>query len=122
MKWKLIAAVMVVGGIAGWVISSPYSDGFRVGTIVKFSHKGWICKTWEAEVALGTSPFVGSGSYQTWAFSVRDPEVVKQIEDAQTSGKPVKLHYSQYRFRMPAGYSPCRMDSEYVVAGVERVQ
>jgi len=29
-----------------------YSDGERVGYIQKISRKGWVCKTWEGELAM----------------------------------------------------------------------
>ena len=127
MKAKIYAILgtILVGGLAGWIISSPYSDGFRVGTIIKFSHNGWVCKTWEGDLALGTSAYIGSGSYQGWPFSVKDDQIVKQIEDAVSAGHPVRLHYSQYRFRMPTvsdSFVPCRTDSEYVITGVDKVQ
>ena len=121
---KMIVGLFLISGICiiGLVCGSPYSDGFRVGNVLKFSHKGWVCKTWEGETS-----FVGSGMmYQTWAFSVNDPKIVKQIQDAQSSGKPIKLHYDQYRFRLPTVsdtlYIPCQLDSEYVVNGVEKIE
>ena len=35
-----------------------YSTGERAGWVQKFSNKGWICKTWEGELALVSLPAV----------------------------------------------------------------
>ena len=35
-----------------FVVSWSYSDGERAGTLQKFSRKGWMCKTYEGELAL----------------------------------------------------------------------
>ena len=33
-----------------------YSEGERAGFVQKFSLKGWVCKTWEGELAMSTIP------------------------------------------------------------------
>ena len=38
------------------VLNWSYSDGWRSGVLQKFSRKGWICKTWEGELAMSTVP------------------------------------------------------------------
>ena len=43
-----------------------YSDGNRAGYIQKFSHKGWLCKTHEGELAMTTVPGVAP---VFWDFS-----------------------------------------------------
>ena len=39
-----------------------YSDGERAGILQKFSRKGWICKTYEGELAMTTVPGVARPS------------------------------------------------------------
>ena len=56
-----------------------YSDGNRAGYIQKFSHKGWICKTYEGEMAMTTVPGVAP---ILWVFSVRDEKVASQLTQA----------------------------------------
>jgi hypothetical protein len=44
---------------AGWMYFAwnwSYSQGERAGWVQKFSEKGWLCKTWEGEVALVSMP------------------------------------------------------------------
>ena len=52
-KWKWILALVLLTPVAGFALytwaalSYAYSTGNRAGYLQKFSHKGWICKTWE---------------------------------------------------------------------------
>ncbi|PYT10037.1 MAG: hypothetical protein DMF49_00325 [Acidobacteria bacterium] len=69
-----------------------YSDGERAGILQKFSRKGWICKTYEGELAMTTVPGVAP---TLWSFSVRDQTVARQIESVV--GKRVVLHYTEHR-------------------------
>lgn len=66
-----------------------YSEGFRAGELVKFSHKGVVIKTWEGQISQGVS------EAQIFYFSVEDQEkeVIKQLQDLQ--GKKVKLTYKE---------------------------
>lgn len=66
-----------------------YSEGYRAGELVKFSHKGFIVKTWEGEISQGVS------EAQIFKFSVEgnEKEVIKQLQDLQ--GKEVKLTYKE---------------------------
>jgi hypothetical protein len=74
------------------VLNWNYSEGERAGYLQKFSRKGWICKTYEGELALttipGTAPVI-------WDFSVWDEKVAKQM--SSLLGKKVILHYKEYR-------------------------
>ena len=61
--WLIAASVLiVVAALVGLyllaVLSWSYSDGERVGILQKFSRKGWICKTYEGELALFIIPGV----------------------------------------------------------------
>ena len=103
--------------LAGLLLLSActYSDGERTGVVTKLSHKGWLCKTWEGElqmlgVGVGGQMFPG----QMWEFSVRDPSIATQIQEAQQNGTPVTLHYEQY---IP--HSPCAQGTEYNIVRVE---
>ena len=37
-------------------LSWSYSSGERAGWVQKLSNKGWLCKTWEGELALVSLP------------------------------------------------------------------
>ena len=67
-----------------------YSSGERAGWVQKFSHKGWVCKTWEGELALVSMP---GTSVEKFYFTVRDDAAAQQIQ--QAVGKRVILHYEE---------------------------
>ena len=78
---------------AGVALSYTYSSGQRVGFVQKFSRKGWICKTWEGELAMVNMP--GSLA-QIFVFSVRNDSIAKAINDAMAKGR-VSLEYDEHR-------------------------
>jgi len=101
---------------AGWTwlsLNWSYSDGERAGYVQKLSRKGWICKTWEGEIAMVTMPGAIPDKFE---FSVRDEAVAQKIN--QLSGKRVVLHYRQYKF-IP---SSCFGETEYFIEAVREVQ
>src|SRR5436309_13573026 len=97
-RWKIIligfvAAVFAVGAL--WTLITltfSYSDGDRVGYVQKFSHRGWLCRTWEGELAMNPVP---GATPQIFSFTVRDEETVKRIKEAE--GKRIALHYKEKR-------------------------
>jgi len=89
----LIALLLIGSVLWTWfALSWSYSEGDRAGVLQKFSKKGWICKTYEGELALyvvvGVAP-------QIWYFSTRDEEVAKRLFTAV--GRQVQLHYKEHR-------------------------
>jgi hypothetical protein len=97
-RWKIVLFGFLgaaVGVCALWVLATlsfTYSDGDRIGFVQKFSHRGWICRTWEGELAM--TPVPGAVP-QIFTFTVRDESVVKRLQDAE--GKRVALHYKEKR-------------------------
>ena len=91
------------------VLNWSYSDGWRSGVLQKFSRKGWICKTWEGELAMSTVPGVAP---TIWTFSVREDAVVQSLTDAV--GDRVDLHYTEHR-GIP---SDCFASTNYFVDSV----
>jgi hypothetical protein len=76
----------------GLAFAWSYSDGQRAGILQKFSRRGWICKTYEGELAMSIVPGV---TPTIWEFSVRDPAVVSRLKSA--IGSRVALHYTEHR-------------------------
>ena len=68
-----------------------YSAGERAGYVQKFSKKGWICKTWEGELAMINIPGTLTEKFN---FTVHDEGVVKKINDSM--GKRVALVYKEH--------------------------
>jgi hypothetical protein len=104
--------LIVIALFAAYVLVEmnwSYSSGKRAGWVQKFSRKGWLCKTWEGEMAMVTMP----GTIpEKFAFTVWDDRVVAQID--QTIGRRVELDYLQKK-GLP---STCFGDTEYWVTGV----
>jgi hypothetical protein len=93
-------------------LSWSYSDGDRSGILQKFSRKGWICKTYEGELALSFTPGLAP---VIWSFSVRDEAVANKVKDAE--GKRVVLHYREHR-GIP---TDCFGETQYFVDDVRLV-
>lgn len=94
-KALLIVLALVLAGIALWTwfsLSWSYSEGDRAGVLQKFSRKGWICKTYEGELALYV---VGGVSPQIWYFSTRDEELAAKL--SKSVGEKIQLHYEEHR-------------------------
>ena len=111
----LVLAALVVMIVAGWTwltLSWSYSVGERAGVLQKFSRKGWVCKTYEGEVAQ----YVVSGvAPQIWYFSVRDPAVAERLQKAV--GQQLRVHYTEHR-GLPTS---CFGDTVYFADRFERV-
>ncbi len=97
--------------VALWVWSAlgfVYSSGERTGYVQKMSHRGWVCKTWEGELAMSPVP----GSPPTlFNFTIRDDSVAKALELA--AGHQVTLTYAQHK-NIP---TTCFGETEYFVEG-----
>jgi hypothetical protein len=107
LRYFLAFVVVVVLVIVAWVwltLTWSYSEGERAGYVQKFSHKGWLCKTWEGEIAMVTMPGAIPDRFE---FSVRDDAVAAQIN--ALAGKRVVLTYEQHKF-VPTG---CFGETEY---------
>ncbi|RII26643.1 MAG: hypothetical protein CXR31_09505 [Geobacter sp.] len=109
---SLIVLVLIVGAAAGYTwlsLTWSFSSGERAGYVQKFSHKGWLCKTWEGELAMVPVP----GSIpEKFMFSVRSDAVAGQINHSM--GKRVSLHYEQHK-GVPTS---CFGETEYYVTGI----
>ena len=87
----LAAALILLVSLWFWAaLSWSYSTGERAGWVQKLSTKGWICKTWEGELALVSLP---GSAVEKFYFTVRDEAVAQQIMKAM--GKRVSLHYEE---------------------------
>lgn len=87
----VLLPVIVFVAYAWMAMTWSYSSGERAGYVQKFSKKGWICKTWEGELAMvalpGTMP-------EKFFFTVRNDSVAARIN--ASLGKRVALSYNQH--------------------------
>jgi hypothetical protein len=114
--WKILIVVVAVPivlvALYLWTaLTWTYSEGERAGILQKFSRKGWVCKTWEGELAIYIVPGVAP---TIWYFTVRDDSVVAPLNTHL--GKRVVMHYKEHR-----GVPRCFGDTGNFVNGV-RVQ
>jgi hypothetical protein len=91
LSFLLIVVLLVVVLYFVVVLNWSYSTGERAGWIQKLSNKGWVCKTWEGELALVSLP--GTSTVEKFQFTVRDDAVAAAL--TQAMGKRVSLHYEE---------------------------
>ena len=113
----IIAAVPIVlvllFALYTWsALTWTYSSGERAGYVQKFSKKGWICKTWEGELAMVALP---GAMPEMFYFTVRDDSVAARVNTAL--GKRVALAYEQHK-GLP---TRCFGDTDYFVTNVKVV-
>ena len=90
----LVALAVLVALVAAYfwlALKWSYSSGERAGWVQKFSHKGWVCKTWEGELALVSLP---GSTVEKFLFTVHDDATAQEIQQAMV-GKRVTLHYEE---------------------------
>lgn len=115
MKFLFGILLAVVLGLAGYtwlMLHWSYAQGERAGYVQKLSRKGWICKTWEGEMALVSLPGTLT---EKFSFTVRDSAVVEQINHSM--GSRVTLSYQQH-VGLP---TTCFGDTNYFITGVSKV-
>ena len=112
-----LVVVVVVGGLLFsayiWTaLSWSYADGERAGWVQKFSRKGYLCKTWEGEMAMVSLP----GSVpEKFLFTVRDETVAQQVNQAM--GRRVALFYEEH-IGLPTS---CFGETGHFVKGVKLI-
>lgn len=109
----LILVPVVAVALWAWVsLGYTYATGTRAGYIQKISKKGWLCKTWEGELAMANLP---GTMPQIFSFTVRNDSIAGLLE--KSAGKQVSLIYEQHR-GVPTS---CFGDTEYFVTGIRRI-
>jgi hypothetical protein len=112
VAFGVLGAVVAVGLFTWAALNVSYSKGERVGYIQRLSRKGWVCKTWEGELAVATVPGVAPDKFY---FSVRTEPIASQVNG--TLGKRVRVIYAQHKF-IPTS---CFGDTEFFVAEAQPV-
>jgi hypothetical protein len=90
-----------------------YSRGERVGVLQKFSQRGWVCKTWEGEVAMVTEAGLVPEKFY---FSTSSDPIAAQVNGVL--GKRVRLKYAQHK-GVPLS---CFGDTEFFVDEAQPVE
>ena len=111
----LVIVLIVVVLATAWFAFAwnwSYSRGDRAGWVQKFSEKGWLCKTWEGELALVSMP---GAIPEKFYFTVWDEQVAARVN--KLMGKRVSLTYEQ-KVGLPGS---CFGESRYFVVDVHSV-
>ena len=93
IKRVVLPIVILIALVAAYfyaMLNWSYSTGDRAGWVQKISHKGWLCKTWEGELALVSMP---GAPVEKFFFTVYDEAVAADMN--RHMGKRVSLHYEQ---------------------------
>lgn len=109
----LVVLSLLTGGWTWLTLHWSYSEGERAGYVQKLSKKGWMCKTWEGELALVTMP---GAIPEKFTFTVPDDATASRIN--ALAGERVVLNYQQHKF-IPTS---CFGDTEYFVVDVVKVR
>ncbi|MBL8341952.1 MAG: hypothetical protein JNL30_10830 [Rubrivivax sp.] len=110
---RLVLPLVVIVGLAAlyfWAAWKwSYSSGERAGWVQKLSKKGWVCKTWEGELALVSLP---GSTAEKFYFTIHDDHVAQQI--TRHMGKRVALHYEE-KVGLPTS---CFGETRHFITGV----
>src|SRR5215472_13649556 len=109
----IIVLMLVFAGFTWLTLHWSYSAGERAGWVQKFSRKGWVCKTWEGEMAMVSMP---GSTTEKFPFTVWDRDTVRQIN--RLMGRRVNLHYEQ-KVGLP---TTCFGETRYYVTNVTLVE
>jgi len=109
----VVLPIFVISLYTWGALTWSYSKGERAGYVQKFSRKGWICKTWEGELAIVSIPGTMAEKFY---FTVRNDSIAKLVN--LTMGKRVALAYHQH-MGVPTS---CFGDTQYFVVDVKAVE
>ena len=107
-----LVVILMFTAVAFFSLKYVYAEGERAGYVQKFSRKGWLCKTWEGQIAMLTMPGTVADKFD---FTVRDEAVAHKLN--ANIGRRLALKYEQHRW-IP---SSCFGDTEYWVSAVSVV-
>jgi hypothetical protein len=101
----IVVVIVPLVGFTAWTwitLDVAYSNGERVGYVQKISRKGWVCKTWEGELAMVSMPGTAP---QIFYFTVPSDVVARKVMDA--AGERVACDGIGHR-RLDRSPSSCR--------------
>ena len=109
----LVVGLLLFAGYLWLMLTWNYSSGERAGWVQKLSKKGYICKTWEGEMAMVSLP----GSIpEKFLFTVRDEQVAQRLHTVM--GKRVSLDYEEH-IGLPTS---CFGDTRHFVTDVRVIE
>jgi hypothetical protein len=117
LLWWLVGLLAVAGLVSAlWIwlmLNWSYSTGERAGWVQKLSKKGYLCKTWEGEMAMVSLP----GSMpEKFFFTVWDDATAEKINTV--IGRRVSLYYEEH-ILLP---SSCFGETRHFVRSVKVIE
>ena len=109
----MLIPVLLFAAWAGITLGYAYSEGDRAGYVQKISKRGWLCKTWEGELAMVNLP---GAMPQIFKFSVRSDSLANEIQ--KSLGKQVSLSYEEHR-GVPTS---CFGETNYYITNIQKVE
>ena len=128
LKITLIISLVLVS-ISGALLYYNYyfvfSEGTRVGVLIKFSKKGNVFKTYEGEIIQpGITSNSGANSNMrsnTFKFSVTNKVLADSLMGLQ--GQELELHYKQFKKNLPwRGDTYTDQEGQYIIDKLVRVK
>jgi hypothetical protein len=97
--WRLITILLavlvpvVIFALWAWItLGYAYASEDRAGFVQKIAKRGWLCKTWEGELAMSNQP---GAMPEIFKFTVRNDSLAHVLEN--NLGKRVTVTYEQHR-------------------------
>ncbi|MCS6988027.1 MAG: hypothetical protein NZM06_00730 [Chloroherpetonaceae bacterium] len=125
MKKILVVSLLVVALfliLAGsFLYFGSYSRGIRAGVVIKLSERGYLFKTYEGQLNIGTfGAFKNEDNQLTTVFEFSVPrdreDVIKALQEVSLTGERVSLHYEEKYFKFF-----WLGDTKYLITKVERL-
>jgi hypothetical protein len=106
LGWTLLI-ILIICAVSFGILQYSYSTGQRSGKLVKLSKKGFLPKTYEGTLDLG------SGDALTWQFSVHDEKLGERL--TSLSGQNVTLEYRELLWKI-------FYDTKYDITGYKVIE
>src|SRR6476620_1673697 len=110
LGWLVLIIVIFLSIYILLNVAYTYSEGNRAGKLIKFSHRGYVFKTYEGEMNLGGINTTNGGVLinNMWLFSVSDKSVADSLSHLE--GNDITVHYKEKLSTLP-----WRGDTKYIV-------
>ncbi len=116
-----VIVLLILVAVASFLYFGNYSTGIRAGVVVKLSERGFLFKTYEGQMNIGTfGAFKNEDNQLSTVFEFSVPkdrkEVIQALQEVSLTGERVNLHYEEKYF-----HYIWLGDSKYLITKVERL-
>lgn len=115
-RMMLILILLAVIGSALWAwvtVSMAYATTEKAGFVQSLSKQGWLCKTWEGQLAVSPAPGMAP---EVFAFTIRNDSIANALRDVLP--QRVAITYEEHR-GVP---SSCFGETQNYVIGFRTVE